>query len=266
MGFWSDYGKGVSAHIKAFGFIAEHKLWAYFLYPVVLLILLYVLGFYSVFSLGNTLANDVIGLIPLHGYEGEGVMGTIIEALLWILRVVAGLLFWVILFLVFLKLIRYVVLILCSPMMAMLSERIEEIKTGQKYPFNAGQFIKDVWRGIRVNLRNLLLESGITFLLLLIGWIPVIGWLTVPFLWLTGWYFLGYNMMDYTFERRRMRIHEGVLFIRKRKGLAIGNGMIFSFLLLLPFIGLIIAPVLSCTAGTLAIIDALDEKKNVPVK
>jgi CysZ protein len=261
MGFWTDYGNGISSHIKAFEFISRHRLWGYFLYPVLLLALLYAFGFYSIFGLGRWLADEVVALILLDGYEGTGAWATVISVLIWMVKVVAGLFVWLILLLVFIRLIRYIVLILCSPMMALLSEKVEEIVTGKTYPFKLGQFLYDVWRGIRVNLRNLLLETGITLLLMIIGWIPVVGYITVPFLWVTGWYFLGFNMMDYTYERRRMKIHEGALFTRRRKGIAIGNGMFFSFLLLLPFAGLIIAPVVSSVAGTLATLQALDEKK-----
>ena len=46
---------------------------------------------------------------------------------------------------------------------------------------------------------------------------------------------------------------------RKHKGIAIGNGFVFSMILLLPFIGVIIAPILSVVAATLAVLEVKKE-------
>jgi CysZ protein len=258
MNFFSDFGKGVSYHLKAWSFIAKNGLWLYFLYPVFLVIILYVLGFYSVFNFGNYLSDKILGWIP--DYDGgNSIIGAALSAIISVLKIIAGLVIKLYLLAIILKFAKYIVLILCSPMMALLSERIDEIISGKKYPFEFSQFLKDIFRGIKINLRNLLLETLITIAFLFIGWIPVIGWVTIPFLWIISWYFLGFNMMDYSYERRRMKISEGVNFTRKHKGIAVGNGMIFSWLLLIPFLGLIIAPVLSVTAGTLATLEALEK-------
>ncbi|MGL5891378.1 MAG: EI24 domain-containing protein, partial [Bacteroidia bacterium] len=88
----------------------------------------------------------------------------------------------------------------------------------------------------------------------LLGW--VLGWLTIPFRYIIGCYFLGFSMMDYSYERRRMKISEGVRFTRRHKGIAMANGFVFSLLLLIPFLGISIAPVLSCVAATLAVLEA----------
>jgi CysZ protein len=259
MGFWSDYGKGVSTHIRAFEFIGKHNLWTYFLYPIALLVILLFFGFWGASGIARQLADFLTAYIPEDVDTGTAWLDSFMHGLLWVVRVAFGFILWIFIFLVVMKVIRYAVLILCSPMMALLSERVDEIVTGNKYPFNASQFVKDVLRGILISLRNLFLELLITLGLTLIGWIPVIGWITIPFLWCISWYFLGFSMMDYSYERRRMSISQGIRFTRRRKGIAIGNGMIFSFLLSAPFLGLIVAPVLSVVAGTLATLEALKE-------
>jgi CysZ protein len=261
MGFWKDYGKGISSHTRAFDFIATHKLWWYFLYPAVLMIVLLIGGFWSAMGLGNYLADLLTDLIPDDVQSGYEWLNTALHWIIWVLKGIAGFVIWFFAFLLFMKYIRYFVLILCSPMMALLSERVDEIVTGKTYPFHFGQFVKDILRGILVALRNLFFETAITLGLMIIGWIPVIGWLTIPFLWMIGWYFLGFNIMDYTYERRKWGISQGAVFTRKRKGIAVGNGMIFSLMLIIPFLGMIVAPVLSSVAGTLATLEALEEKK-----
>jgi CysZ protein len=59
-------------------------------------------------------------------------------------------------------------------------------------------------------------------------------------------------MIDYSNERHRLRIGESVLFVRKSKGLAIANGMIFYLILLIPFVGLLFAPSYAVVAATIA--------------
>lgn len=263
MGFWSDFGKGVSTHVRAWSFIAEHRLWLYFLYPVVLVALLLLSGFYSAFSLGNYIAGELVDLLTPDQFDtGEEWLNTVLTVVIWIVKFVAGFIIKAFLFAILIKYIRYIVLLLCSPMMSLLSERVDEILTGKKYPFVFSLFIKDVFRGMGVTIRNMLFEMLFIIGCMFIAWIPVIGWFTVPFLWIVGWYFLGFNMMDYTYERKRLRISEGARFTRKHKGIAIGNGMVFSLLLMIPYIGLIIAPVLSSVAGTLATMEMMEEKKN----
>jgi CysZ protein len=51
--------------------------------------------------------------------------------------------------------------------------------------------------------------------------------------------------------------------VRKHKGIAIGNGFIFSMLLYIPFLGVIVSPVLSATAGTLATLETMKEEEKV---
>lgn len=255
MAFFSDFGKGISFHIKAFQFIAKHGLWIYFLYPIAIMIILGFFGFWSTFSLGGKLSDYVISLI---GFSDPG--DRWLHWLNIILSFVIGLILKVLLFFVFSSFLKFIVLIVCSPIMALLSERVDEIHAGKKFPFQFGQFIHDIFRGIRVTLRNMFLETAILLACMLIGWIPVLGWIVVPFLYIIGWYFLGFNMMDYTYERRKLKISEGAVFTRKHKGIAVGNGMIFSFLLMIPFAGIALAPILSVVAATLATIETMEKK------
>jgi CysZ protein len=258
MGFWSDLGRGISSHGKAFEFIAKHNLWLYFLYPALILTLLWLAGFASTFALGDYLAEELMTATGLDSTSEDwtGMLGTI-------LRLVASFALKALLFFLFASYIKYIVLIFCSPIMALLSERVEEITTGKTYPFHFGQFIKDIGRGVLVTLRNMLIETACIVACLVVAWIPVIGWLTIPFLWIIAWYFLGYSMMDYTFERKRLSLSQGTSFVRKHKGIAIGNGFIFSMLLYIPFLGVIVSPVLSATAGTLATLETMKEEEKV---
>jgi len=139
--------------------------------------------------------------------------------------------------------------------MALLSERTEEIITGKVYPFNFGQFIKDIFRGVLIALRNMFIEFGFLFLGFFVVWIPFVGWVFALFLIIVSYYFYGFSMIDYVSERRKMGVSQSVSYVRKNKGLAIGNGFIFSLVFAIPFLGGMIAAVIAPVAACIAVMD-----------
>ena len=62
--------------------------------------------------------------------------------------------------------------------------------------------------------------------------------------------------MDYTLERH-FTYKESVAFIRKNRGLAIGNGIGFLLLLFIPVIGVILVLPLSVTSASVIAVDLL---------
>jgi CysZ protein len=261
MSFWSDFGRGVSSHGTAIKFVAKHGLWGYFVVPLILSIVLVAVGFFSIWNIGDGVRDMFMEYVePYIKSESED-DSFILGVLSWLLGSILGFIFKLIMVMLVLKVLRYAILIIISPVLALASERVDEIISGKEYPFVFGQFIKDVFRGIAVSLRNMLLETLIFLATLLVSWIPGVNLFAAAFLMLIGWYFLGFNMMDYTHERRRMSISQGKHFTRKHKGLAMGNGMVYTILLYIPFIGFTIAPVLSVIAATIATLEKVDDKK-----
>jgi CysZ protein len=97
-------------------------------------------------------------------------------------------------------------------------------------------------------MRNLARELALTLLLLLLGLIPVFGPFSPILIFLVQSYYAGYGNMDYTMERH-FRIRETVHFVRKHRGLALGNGIVFMGLLLTG-LGFLIALPLGAVAAT----------------
>ena len=62
--------------------------------------------------------------------------------------------------------------------------------------------------------------------------------------------------MDYTLERH-FKYRESVAFIRKNRGLAIGNGIGFLLLLLIPVVGVVLVLPLSVTSASVIAVDLL---------
>lgn len=261
MSFWSDFGRGVTSHGTAIKFVAKHKMWAYFVVPLILSVILVAVGFFSIWSIGDGVRDLFMEYVSPYTESSNEDDSAILSFLAWLLGSILGFIFKIILILLVLKFLRYAILIIISPVLALASERVDEIMSGKEYPFEFGQFIKDVFRGIAVSLRNMLFETLIFLGVLLISWIPVVNLAGTAFLMLIGWYFLGFNMMDYTHERRRMSISQGKHFTRRHKGMAMGNGMVYTILLYIPFLGFTIAPVLSVIAATIATLEKLEEKK-----
>jgi|GEM_PF-1527617 len=147
-------------------------------------------------------------------------------------------------------LFKYTVLILLAPFMSFLSEKVEEEATGNKYPFSMEQVLKDILRAIRINLINFLREMGISLLLWIFAFVPVLGLLSPFLLFGVQSYFMGYGLMDYNPERWRWNYGQTEKWMRSNYSAVTAVGMVFHALFLVPVIGWIFAPSWAVIAGT----------------
>lgn len=250
MNNWQGFRLGLKTYSQATSFMFRHKLGWYFIFPVLFNILLLVGGFWSVSSLSEGIIGSMNGWMNIDSWEfwGSDFIIALIKGFVW---VVLRLLF----FIIYAYIGGYIIIILLSPVYAFLSERTEEVITGQKVPFNFSQFAKDIIRGVLLAVRNLSVEMALTLLLFILSFIPLIGYLTPFALLLVSAYFYGFSFLDYTFERKRFKIDFSIRFMRRNRGLAIGNGFVFSLVLLIPYIGVMLAgfvSIISVVAATLA--------------
>jgi CysZ protein len=154
-------------------------------------------------------------------------------------------------FFLFISFYKYLFLALASPLFAYISERTAEIITGESLSFNLLQFSKDVVRGIILSGRNFLKQLFLTLILFIFSFIPIIGLLFSFLILIIDCYYFGFSVLDYNAEREKLTAKQSRLLISNRKGLAIGNGLMMYFSILVPFIGIIIIAPLSAIAGTL---------------
>jgi CysZ protein len=161
-----------------------------------------------------------------------------------------------ILLLFYFSLFKYLFLIVGSPLFAYLSEKTAAIMEGKDYPFSFQQFLKDVVRGIKLAGRNTLWQTVYTISILILSFIPVIGWFTPMFALLIECYYLGFSMIDYSCERNNLSTSNSILFISKHKGLAIGNGLVFYMMHSVLIVGWILAPSYAVVAATLSLYKA----------
>ncbi len=177
--------------------------------------------------------------------EDWGFIKTVVNILFLVIFRILFILFYLFIY-------KYVVLIIMAPVLAILSEKTDEIISGNKYPFNLRQFFNDVMRGIKIASRNLFIELSLILLLFFITFIPLVGFLSAPLIFLIECYFYGFSMMDYSNERKRLTIRESTTFINRHKGIAVANGAVFYMLMLVPVVGLMIAPAYGVVAAAIA--------------
>jgi CysZ protein len=151
------------------------------------------------------------------------------------------------------SLFKYLFLIIGSPLFAYLSEKTEAIMEGKDFPFSFSQLLKDIVRGIRLALRNTLWQAVYTISLLLLSFFPLIGWITPVIAIFIECYYYGFSMLDYSCERHKLSPSESISFIGKHKGLAVGNGIVFYMMHIVPFVGWVLAPAYAVVAATISL-------------
>jgi CysZ protein len=175
------------------------------------------------------------------------------SAALSFLFVMGGIMVRLILVFFYFSLFKYLFLVIGSPVFAYLSEKTESIIEGKETPFNFSQMLKDMVRGIRLALRNCLWQTVYTISILILSFIPIVGWITPVISGLVECYYYGFSMLDYSCERHKLSPAESIAFIGKRRGLAMGNGLVFYLMHFIPFLGWVLAPSYAVVAATISL-------------
>ncbi|MGB3344706.1 MAG: EI24 domain-containing protein [Aequorivita sp.] len=228
--------KAIKAYAGTFKLINKLGLWKYFAIPMAISFFTAVLIGFSAWGLSDNLGAFISKIWYWEwGAETFRIISNFIGAL-----IIIG---------VGLILYRHIVMALSSPFMSPVSEKIEKHLYGINHYHRKTSNAEQLWRGIRINVRNLLRELLLTIPIIIIGFIPVIGIVSSVLLFLVQSYYAGFGNMDYTLERH-FKYSESIKFVRRNRGLAIGNGMIFMLMLLIPVVGIILVLPLSVTAAS----------------
>ncbi len=241
--------KGITSYANSFKLIAQLKLWKYFFIPIGISVVTAIfIGFTS-----YTLADDIGAFISKIWMWDWGK-----ETFTSISNFVGG----ATVILLGLVLYKHIVMAFSAPFMSPVSEKIEAHFTkNTNHEHRKTSFNDQLWRGIRINIRNLWKEILFTIPLIILGFIPVIGIASTILIFLVQAYYAGFGNMDYTLERH-FKYKESIQFVKKNKGFAIGNGMVFMLFLLIPFIGIILVLPLSVTAASKQTVAILENQKH----
>lgn len=236
--------KGINGYSGALALISRLKLWKYFFIPIIISIITAAIIGVTAYGLSDNIG-QFIAKIWFWDW-GKQTFTTISTIIGGIIIIAIGLILY-----------KHIIMALSAPFMSPVSEKIETHITGiVKHNHRKTSFQEQLWRGIRINIRNLGRELLITIPILLLKFIPVVNIFSTALLIIVQSYYAGFGNMDYTLERH-LNYKDSVKFIRQNRGLAIGNGLVFILCLFIPFIGVILVLPLSVTAGTLTTVKKL---------
>ncbi len=238
----------IQSYIKAHQFISKHRLWKWIIIPGLLYAILFCIGMYFFWTSAEgavSWLSEVVGIEKwLHRQQ---------SAALSFLFLMGGIMVRLTLVFFYFSLFKYLFLIIGSPLFAYLSEKTESIIEGKDLPFSFPQLVKDMARGIKLAFRNCLWQTVYAVSILLLSFIPLVGWITPVISTFVECYYYGFSMLDYSCERHQLSPAESIAFIGKRRGLAMGNGLVFYLMHFIPIAGWILAPSYAVVAATISI-------------
>jgi CysZ protein len=238
----------IQSYSKAHQFISKHRLWKWIIIPGVLYTLLFCTGMYFFWDSSNTavtLLSKFIGIERWLHHRQSGMLS--------FLFLMGGIMVRLILVFFYFSLFKYLFLIIGSPLFAYLSQQTEALIQGKEFHFSLDRLWKDMARGIRLALRNSLWQTVYTISILVLSFIPLVGWITPVISGFVECYFYGFSMLDYSCERHNLSPSASIAFIGQHKGLAIGNGLVFYGMHFVPVLGWVLAPSYAVIAATISL-------------
>jgi len=237
----------IESFFRAHRFIRKHRLWKWIIIPGFFYMLLFLVGMYVFWQSSNAVISYFTGTLGIDKWVHRQA-----SDLLSFIFLMSEMMVRLILIFFYFSLFKYLFLILGSPVFAYLSEKTESIIEGREFPLSFRQLLNDIFRGIRLALRNTLWQAVFTISILILSFFPVVGWVTPVIMLFVECYYYGFSMLDYSCERHKLSPSESIEYITRHKGLAIGNGMMFFLMHLIPFVGWMLAPAYAVVAATLS--------------
>lgn len=238
----------IQSYIEAHQFIVKHRLWKWILIPGILYAIMFGTSMYYF----GKIATAVINYLT-HTTGFDRWLQTFQNSWLGFFFAFAGVILWLVQIMFCFSIFKYIFLIIGSPIFAYLSDKTEAIQEGTDLPFNARKFFGEAWRGIKLALRNAIWQSVYLFTLLLLCFIPIIGWVTPLIAIFIECYYYGFSMLDYSLARRKLSPQRSIKLIGEHRGLAIGNGLMFYLIHFLILVGWVVAPAYAIVAATLSL-------------
>ena len=229
---------------EAHRFIREHRLFKWIIIPGIIYTLLFIAGMLVFWQSSDAVISWISRQLRIEVWLQK-------ERSEWLsfIFVMMGMMLRLILVLFYFSFFKYLILIIGSPVLAYLSEKTEAIIEGKAHSVNWPELKKDCIRSIKLLLRNCSWQSFYLITLILLSFIPVVGWITPIIALLMECYYFGFSMLDYSFARINFTPAQSIAFTSRHKGLAIGNGLLFYMM----HAAIIFAPAYAIIAATLSV-------------
>lgn len=222
MKFFKLFGIGIKNYWIGLKFLIRQKLYWFIIFPVILFVGVYLLGHYF-----DATSESMTDDLKTKFTEIKTIHGLIIKTL--------KIIFFEQMHFLFTKFTMYFVIMCLAPVLAVISERIELVLTGNSYKWSLIQILKDIKRAFVLNIRLILIEYSLILVFLGVGTLvgpPAKWWIAYAVPFVIGFYFYGFGFIDYVLERRRLDIRQTFHFVSRHKGLAFALGSVYASLFL----------------------------------
>lgn len=249
----------IQSYFDAHRFIVKHRLWKWILIPGLIYSILFIVGIYFFWTSSNSAIEFILVKTGVKSW-----LDRMHDSWLNFFFIVGQIILRLVLLLFYFSLFKFLFLIIGSPVFAYLSEKTDSIIADKSFPFSFRQLLIDIVRAIRIALRNMLWQTVYVITILILSFIPLAGWIAPLVALMVEWYYFGFSMLDYSSERNKLSAAESIDLIGHHKGLAIGNGMVFYIMHIIPVLGWLLAPSYAVIAATLSLHKA--EKQHVIIR
>jgi CysZ protein len=254
MNFYQELQLAPRFYWRTFRFIDKNRLWSFFLLPALLNLLLATGITYLAITTAGKLthwAASQYGMVAVQ-LSHQSFFGGMF---LLFLRIAV--------IFMFVKLYRYLILILFAPFMMRIAHRVQYINLGISTSNCSKPLHHLCGRSVRVAIHSFALDLLFTFTIilasLLITWILP---LTPLIILLIESYFIGYTLIDYRNAVLELDEKTSDRLINDHRGLATGVGLFFNVGLLVPVVGIVFAPIFALIAAGLSI-NYIEKRKNL---
>ena len=228
------------AYSQIFSFIHKNKIWSFYWLPIVfnstLLVLLY-------YFLSSNLDSITSGIGSVFFEKDVGLS-------LWLVLVIKGLAYTLMLFYVY----QPLSLIFLAPLFSLLSENVQDCINNRETNFNLNRFWSDVKRGVKIGVKNVVIQIPVLIILFFIGlFLPILAPFTLGASFLVTSYFYGFTMIDYRNEYYRLNPKESRAYVNLKLTQTLTIGAVFNVLLYIPVLGTIFGPSCALVASALSI-------------
>ena len=246
-----DITNGIKAYGKAIGLINKLNLWKYFFIPALIGLLTGAIIILVAYTASDNIGNRIASVWAWEW--GKEFMTSVSHWIGGFLVLIIGIIVY-----------KHIIMALSAPFMSPVSEKIEVHLTGIEIDYSDTwpEFMGLLFRGIKINIRNLFFELLYTLPLMLLSFIPLLNLVSTFLIFYIQSYYAGFGNMDYTMERY-FGYKESIQFVKRHKGTAVGNGVLFSILLFIPLIGIMLTLPISTVASTLETLKKLEKEDRI---
>lgn len=244
----------LSFYLRAIRFVEQKKIWSLLIIPAIINFIIAILIVIIALKTSDVVS-DYIFLNLKSTNQDQSVSIFLAGLLLIVVRAIV--------FFIYLKVYRYLLLICLAPSFAFISAKIQLMDSGLSNTKCPPKYLTCFSRGMKIAIRNFLIEVFLSTLIIIISilmtWlIPIVP---IVILLMEG-YFMGFSMADYRNEYHKMTQQESTRKIHSYLGLILGNGVLFNIFLIIPVFGILFAPPIALIASGLSI-NYVEKRKNI---